>query len=58
MGGQEGSQPCPYPLKLYFLPGLEDPAPASPSPPHPSHFSSYAQDPHFLAWTSFFLHPL
>lgn len=37
---------------------LEDPAPASPSPPHPSHFSSYAQDPYFLAWTSFFLHPL
>lgn len=37
---------------------LEDPAPASPSPPHPSHFSSYAQDPHFLARTSFFLHPL
>lgn len=37
---------------------LEDPAPASPTPPHPSHFSSYAQDPHFLARTSFFLHPL
>lgn len=37
---------------------LEDPAPASPSRPHPSHFSSYAQDPYSLAWTSFFLHPL
>lgn len=37
---------------------FEDPAPASPSPPHPSHFSSYAQDPHFLARTSVFFHPL
>lgn len=38
---------------------LEDPTLAHPSPrPPPSHFSSYAQDPHFLARTPFFLHPL
>lgn len=58
-GGQVGSQPHPYPTEAgppFWL--LEDPAPASPSPPPPSHFSSYAQDPHFLARTSFFLHPL
>ena len=36
---------------------LEGPRPLPPLPP-PSHFSSYAQDPHFLARTSFFLHPL
>lgn len=35
MGGQEGSQPCPYPLKLYLLPGSLR-TPPRPLPPLPT----------------------
>lgn len=59
--GRAGGLLAPIPTPLTRPPPqlLEDPTLAHPSPrPPPSHFSSYAQDPHFLARTPFFLHPL